>query len=127
MCHVLQEYYHNLITGESCWTKPEGFKGEAAEAVPSSQLKVPGTAWVEVHCEDKRKYYYNEQTEVHLRVLLLLPNTSSLPPCPYFPAGRSVVKRILVKMSSFERLASIMPECILRSRPNLPQVLGFMV
>ena len=63
----MQVYYFNTISNESSWTKPEGFSGEVWDAKPTSQLRVPGTAWYEIHCEDGRKYYYNDQTEVDLQ------------------------------------------------------------
>ena len=60
----LQVYYFNPLTNDSSWVKPEGFTGGVSEAVPTSQLRVPGTAWFEIHCEDGRKYYYSDKTEV---------------------------------------------------------------
>ena len=57
-------YYFNPLTNASSWVKPEGFTGGVSEAVPTSQLRVPGTAWFEIHCEDGRKYYHNDKTEV---------------------------------------------------------------
>ena len=58
-------YYFNPLTNDSSWVKPEGFTGGVSEAVPTSQLRVPGTAWFEIHCEDGRKYYYNDKSEVN--------------------------------------------------------------
>ena len=57
-------YYYNSVTTESSWSKPAGFSGEVQDAKPTSQLRVPGTQWYEIHCEDGRKYYYNDESEV---------------------------------------------------------------
>ena len=62
----MQVYYHNSISNESSWSKPGGFSGEVLDTKPTSQLRVPGTSWFEIHCEDGRKYYYNDVSEVIL-------------------------------------------------------------
>lgn len=61
---LVQVYYYNALTKESSWSKPEGFTGDVIDAKPTSQLRVPGTQWYEIHCEDGRKYYYNDASEV---------------------------------------------------------------
>jgi len=57
-------YYFNAVTNQSSWSKPAGFAGGATDAKPTSQMRVPGTEWFEVHCADGRKYYYNDRAEV---------------------------------------------------------------
>lgn len=62
-----QMYYHNTLTGESSWTTPEGFEGEAPDVadtpVPVAQANVTGTDWYEVKCADGRRYYFNHATQ----------------------------------------------------------------
>ena len=62
-----QVYYFNTLTNESSWTKPEGFKGEedgAKQAKPVSSIRVRGTRWSRVECEDGKTYYYHVDTKV---------------------------------------------------------------
>jgi transcription elongation regulator 1 len=63
-----QVYYHNTMTGESSWERPEGFAGEATAVaegppVPVAQASVAGTEWYEVKCQDGRRYYFNHSTQ----------------------------------------------------------------
>jgi hypothetical protein len=78
----LQVYYFNAVSNESSWSKPAGFAGEATDAKPTSQMRVPGTDWFEVHCDDGRKYYYNDRAEVspsfrHHHALTCSPKTNA--------------------------------------------------
>jgi transcription elongation regulator 1 len=63
-----QVYYHNTMTGESSWERPEGFAGEVTDVaegppVPVAQASVAGTEWYEVKCQDGRRYYFNHSTQ----------------------------------------------------------------
>lgn len=64
----LQVYYHNTVTGESSWQKPEGFNGKVGVAggtpVPISSEDIPMTGWAEVACIDGRKYFYHADRQV---------------------------------------------------------------
>ncbi|KAL6752218.1 hypothetical protein V8C86DRAFT_618363 [Haematococcus lacustris] len=55
------------MTEESSWTQPEGFSGPVAKLdetpVPVSSVRVKGTEWSEVKCEDGRTYYVHVSTE----------------------------------------------------------------
>ncbi|KAI5402846.1 hypothetical protein KIW84_050443 [Lathyrus oleraceus] len=59
-------YYYNVVTGESTYDKPAGFKGEAhqvsVQPTPVSMVDLPGTDWQLVSTSDGRKYYYNNAT-----------------------------------------------------------------
>lgn len=65
-----QLYYHNSVTGESSWTRPATYVGDAAPAAasgppkPVAQAAIAGTDWVEVKCSDGRRYFYNNNTRV---------------------------------------------------------------
>ena len=63
-----QVYYHNTVTGESSWQKPEGFSGQIGTAggtpVPISSEDIPMTGWAEVTCIDRRKYFYHADRQV---------------------------------------------------------------
>ena len=65
-----QVYYHNTVSGESSWQKPEGFEGEAVSAggvpIPVSTEDIPMTGWAEVTCSDGRKYFYHADRQVSL-------------------------------------------------------------
>ncbi|KAL4853106.1 Pre-mRNA-processing protein 40C [Chlorella vulgaris] len=56
-------YYYNSLTEESSWQRPPGFTGDEAKAssnpVPVSSERVAGTEWLEVVCDDGKKYYHN--------------------------------------------------------------------
>jgi transcription elongation regulator 1 len=64
-----QVYYHNTMTGESSWERPEGFSGDGVTAVaegppvPVAQASIAGTEWYEVKCQDGRRYYFNHGTQ----------------------------------------------------------------
>ncbi len=53
-------FYHNAESGESAWTRPAAFKGDAAGVeglpVPVAQAPVGETGWVEVKCADGRRW-----------------------------------------------------------------------
>lgn len=56
-------YYHNSVTGDTTWDKPEGF--ESAERSPKRQkMESNSDEWEEHWDEDSNKnYYYNTRTE----------------------------------------------------------------
>ncbi|CAL5212602.1 unnamed protein product [Lathyrus oleraceus] len=60
-------YYYNVVTGESTYDKPAGFKGEAhqvsVQPTPVSMVDLPGTDWQLVSTSDGKKYYYNKRTK----------------------------------------------------------------
>ncbi|PSC72075.1 pre-mRNA-processing 40C isoform X1 [Micractinium conductrix] len=59
-------YYYNQLTGESSWEKPEGFKGDVAvskDPVPVSSERIAGTEWLEVLCDDGKRYWHNPKSE----------------------------------------------------------------
>lgn len=68
MACALQVYYHNTVTQESTWQKPEGFNGQIATAkgtpVPIASEDIPLTGWAEVTCIDGRKYFYHADRQV---------------------------------------------------------------
>eukprot|EP00887_Chlorella_sp_A99_P005017 scaffold4.g5017.t1 len=82
-------YYHNSLTKESTYQRPEGFAGDveqlSSKPVPVSSERVPGTEWTEVSCQagvlggcavggvgvgnvacarrDGRKYFFHRKTQ----------------------------------------------------------------
>jgi WW domain len=67
---ILQVYYYNTVTGDSSWSTPEDFAGNAptgsggGASVPISTTPVKGTSWSEILCSDGKTYYHNSATQV---------------------------------------------------------------
>ena len=59
-------YYNNETTGESSWTKPDGFDQAWVAAADRDQFEVSrtdGSQWQELTDDIGNKYYYNSETE----------------------------------------------------------------
>ncbi|KAL1272196.1 hypothetical protein QQF64_028058 [Cirrhinus molitorella] len=56
------EYYHNTITGESQWEKPDGFVDESSSSAAGQTLDLSGGGWMEAVSPDGYMYYYNTET-----------------------------------------------------------------
>ena len=58
-------YYFNILTNQSSWERPPGFKGDApglgTDVKPVSARKIEGTKWKEVELSDGRKYFVDTE------------------------------------------------------------------